>query len=412
MAMLEGIAEEKPELPVLGGVDLDASAAELEAREALASLRLRLPPDWQSEDFVEGLASIRETQFSAGERTLFNSLVCEELARRGEPPNSANVLRCGRWGSTVAVAADVRAWYSRLASEIASRQPEIPDGARRAANALLEQMWAIAYGNARSPLVDELAAVRAELEAERLLVKQRTSSLEQLQVAYGGLAEQVRALQGQLDEARRIHQIDLLDAEKQVQTLQSAAAEKERLFQAELAAERQRGDQMATRHEEAMAQARQAHQAALDRMDRQLEAEAQRAATERTGLEQRLEVAQADVRQWTTATLAAQADVQRLTQDLGQIRLELAGAKSEVVELTKLAEEQKVTVYGMASDLEKARERDAAVWLPRLKEFGLRLEREPEAELARPSWLDADVWERSVLPMVSPARGDRTFRAD
>jgi hypothetical protein len=29
MAMLEGIAEEKPELPVLGGVDLDASAAEL-----------------------------------------------------------------------------------------------------------------------------------------------------------------------------------------------------------------------------------------------------------------------------------------------------------------------------------------------------------------------------------------------
>jgi chromosome segregation ATPase len=186
------------------------------------------------------------------------------------------------------------------------------------------------------------------------LVKQRTSSLEQLQVAYGGVAEQVRALQGQLDEARRIHQIDLLDAEKQVQALQSAAAEKERLFQAELAAERQRGDQMATRHEEAMAQARQAHQAALDRMDRQLEAEVQRAATERAGLEQRLEVAQADVRQWTAATLAAQADVQRLTQDLGQIRLELAGAKTEVVELTKLAEERKVTVYGMASDLEKA----------------------------------------------------------
>jgi hypothetical protein len=61
----------------------------------------------------------------------------------------------------------------------------------------------------------------------------------------------------------------------------------------------------------------------------------------------------------------------------------------------------------MASDLEKARERDAAVWLPRLKEFGLRLEREPEAELARPSWLDADVWERSVLPMVNRANGSK-----
>ena len=408
--MLEGIAEEKPELPVQGGVDLGASAAELEAREALASLRLRLPADWQSEDFLEGLASIRVTQFSAGERTLFNSLVCEELARRGEPPNSANVLRCGRWGSTVAVAADVRAWYSRLASEIASRQPEIPDGARRAANALLEQMWAIAYGHARSPLVDELAAVRAELEAEKQLVKQRTSSLEQLQVAYGGVAEQVRALQGQLDEARRIHQIDLQDAEKQLQTIQSAAAEKERLFQAELAAERQRGDQMATRSEEAMAQARQVHQAALDRMDRQLEAEVQRAAAERAGLEQRLEVAQADVRQWTTATLAAQAEVQRLTQDLGQTRLDLAGAKTEVAELAKLAEERQVTVYGMAGDLEKARERDAAVWLPRLKEFGLRLEREPEAELVRPAWLEADVWDRGVLPIVSPARGPKKQR--
>jgi hypothetical protein len=99
-------------------------------------------------------------------------------------------------------------------------------------------------------------------------------------------------------------------------------------------------------------------------------------------------------------------------KDLGQTRLELAGAKTEVAELTKLAEERKVTIYGMAGDLEKARERDAAVWLPRLKEFGLRLEREPEAELVRPSWLDADVWERGVLPMVSPARGDRTFRAD
>jgi chromosome segregation ATPase len=143
-------------------------------------------------------------------------------------------------------------------------------------------------------------------------------------------------------------------------------------------------------------------------MDRQLEAEVQRAATERAGLEQRLEVAQADVRQWTTATLAAQADVQKLTQDLGQTRLEMVGAKSEIAELTKLAEEQKVTVYGMAGDLEKVRERDTAVWLPRLKEFGLRLEREPEAELVRPAWLEVDVWERGVLPMLSHARDSNT----
>ncbi len=39
-----------------------------------------------------------------------------------------------------------------------------------------------------------------------------------MQVAYCGVAEQVRALLGQLDEAKRIHQIDMQDAEWQLQT--------------------------------------------------------------------------------------------------------------------------------------------------------------------------------------------------
>ena len=96
--------------------------------------------------------------------------------------------------------------------------------------------------------------------------------------------------------------------------------------------------------------------------------------------------------------------MQRLTQDLGQPCLELPGAETVVAEMTQLAKERQVTVYGMAGDLEKLRERDAAVWLPRLKEFRLRLELEPEAELVRPAWLDADVWERGVLPLVSRTR--------
>jgi hypothetical protein len=329
--------------------------------------------------------------------------VCEELARRGESPNSANVLRCGRWGSSVAVAADVRAWYSRLASDLASRQPEIPDGARRSANALLEQMWDIAYGHARAPLVSELEAVKAELESERQALKERTATLEQLQIAYGAVAEQARALQGQVDEARRFHEIDLQSAEKQLAAVQSAANEKERLFNEQLAGERQRFDQMAARHEAAMAQSQLAHRESVERVERQLQAEVQRAASERAGLEHRLDAALAEVKQWTASTLAAQADVQRHTQDLGQIRLELAGVKSEAAEMAKLADQRQVTIYGMAGDLEKVRERDAAVWLPRLKEFGLRLEREPEAELVRPAWLEADVWQRGVLPTVNRA---------
>ncbi len=64
-------------------------------------------------------------------------------------------------------------------------------------------------------------------------------------------------------------------------------------------------------------------------------------------------MALADVRKWTSATLAAQADVPKITQDLGQTRLELAGAKTEVAELTKPAEERQVTVMGSRVTLKK-----------------------------------------------------------
>ncbi len=72
--------------------------------------------------------------------------------------------------------------------------------------------------------------------------------------------------------------------------------------------------------------------------------------------------------------------------------------------MAKLADQRQVTINGMAGDLEKARERDAVVLLPRLKEFGLRLDREPDAELVRPSWLEAEVWERDVLPRMTQTR--------
>jgi hypothetical protein len=186
--------------------------------------------------------------------------------------------------------------------------------------------------------------------------------------------------------------------------MQSVAAEKERMQHEQLAAERQRFDQMAERHEAAMVQAQHTHRESLERVERQLQSEVQRAASERAGLEHRLDAALAEVKQWTASTLAAQADVQRLTQDLGQTRLELAGAKSEAAEMAKLAEQRQVTIYGMAGDLENVKDRDAAVWLLRLKEFGLRLEREPGAELVRPSWLEADVWERDVLPRLTQTR--------
>ncbi|GEM_PF-3131541 len=158
------------------------------------------PEDWTSSAFAEGLQE-RRKEFGPDERTAFNHMVCDELAARGESPNSANVLKCGRWGATAAVAADVRSWHRIVGRERAARQPAIPDGARRQANDLLEQIWSIACLTVREPLDLEIKRLRDELAASQQDVADGKALVAQLHAANERFVAQARTAESELTVA-------------------------------------------------------------------------------------------------------------------------------------------------------------------------------------------------------------------
>lgn len=165
-----------------------------------------LPDDVDSPAFAEGLRLLRD---GFADRTSFNHFVCEELARRGIPPNSANVLKYGRWGRSVAVAADVRSWFAHVARRLSARHANIPDVCQQAFNALGEQFWALALDHVGKPLQEELtraretaaqdvATLQARLEAT---CTARDRSEQRLQSHIRDLSEQVESLERRLQEA-------------------------------------------------------------------------------------------------------------------------------------------------------------------------------------------------------------------
>ncbi len=111
-----------------------------------------LPDDVDSPQFAEGLRLLKDT---FADRTSFNHFVCDELARRGISPNGANVLKYGRWGQGVAVAADVRSWFAHVSRRLSARHANIPDICQQQFNALGEQFWALALDHVGKPLKDE-----------------------------------------------------------------------------------------------------------------------------------------------------------------------------------------------------------------------------------------------------------------
>lgn len=151
---------------------------------------LMLPADPESLEFTHRLQQLRG-QFE--ERTSFNFMICDELMRRGVPPNSRNVIKVGRWGASTAVASDVRAWYASLARARQATHANIPDVARVRANKLLEQLWALALGLSAEPLgtrIKQLEELQLHTEKER---DQAVESLQDLAHKHEALAERLRA---------------------------------------------------------------------------------------------------------------------------------------------------------------------------------------------------------------------------
>lgn len=123
-----------------------------------------------SPEFSEWIASQKET-FS--ERLPFNLFVCDELARRGVQPNSASVIKVGRWGNSNAVAGDVRTWFSNIAARLSARYPDIPNASQAEANALIEKLWLLAVRDSKRPL----EAALSQLDEAHASLNQALSSL-------------------------------------------------------------------------------------------------------------------------------------------------------------------------------------------------------------------------------------------
>jgi len=94
-------------------------------------------------------------------------MVADSLAMRGISPNSKNVLEVGRWGSAGFVKADVNAWYATLAAKLSANHANIPEGLKRGANHLIEQMWSMAIDASTSLLKqasEQLADTQTRLQ--------------------------------------------------------------------------------------------------------------------------------------------------------------------------------------------------------------------------------------------------------
>lgn len=177
---------------------------------ALDPAELALPKDAGSTEFVDRLQVLRKN-FTT--RTNFNFMVCDELARRGVQPNSNTVLAAGHWGSSNAVASDVREWFASLARRLERQHANIPDAVRQAANDLFEHMWRLAAQKVAEPMGNQIDSLQARLDDASAAVRdaaevshaanERADSLATKLDDARGRAEQ---LQQEIERQRRAHQ--------------------------------------------------------------------------------------------------------------------------------------------------------------------------------------------------------------
>ena len=165
-----------------------------------------LPDDVESPQFAEGLQLLKANY---ADRTSFNHFVCEELARRGIPPNSHNVLKFGRWGQSVAVASDVRSWFAQVSRRLSARHANIPDTCQQQFNALGEQFWALALDHVGKPLKQELLRVQDESTKEVANLQARLDAVtaardraeQHLQARISELGDTIEAQERRLQQA-------------------------------------------------------------------------------------------------------------------------------------------------------------------------------------------------------------------
>ncbi|MDO9099662.1 MAG: DNA-binding protein [Caldisericota bacterium] len=220
------------------------------AQDMLETASLDLPADPDAPEFSAALQLLRG-QYT--DRTAYNFMVADQLAKRSVSPNGLNVRLAGKWGNANAVTADVRAWYAGLAKRLSANHAKVPEAVQRGANTLLEQMWTLVTTAVQEPALQQINALQAELSAatEKLAsANQRMEVLtEEFEVAKAEGARVAEDLQTQL-QSSTAHVVDLASQVNQLrESISQAAIE----HQQELRAQ-------AARYEEQMLAERRAHQ--------------------------------------------------------------------------------------------------------------------------------------------------------
>jgi chromosome segregation ATPase len=274
-----------------------------EVRAPFSSLldpaRLDLPADPDSPEFSAALQQLR-AQYS--ERSAYNFMVADQLAKRGVAPNGMNVRLAGKWGNANAVTSDVKAWYAGLAIRLSEEHAKVPEAVRRGANDLIEQMWSLLTQAVQEPATKRLLALEQELagtiaqlteerkHAEKLALDvqaiadeaaEKIASSEReissLTAKANELSEQVTQLRDSISQAALTHQQEMRaqasNYETQMLAERRALQEEVRTAAAETAAANARVQQERNRLDAAM----QSHALTIDKFRQDMKEANQRA---------------------------------------------------------------------------------------------------------------------------------------
>lgn len=336
--------------------ELRAPAAAPAPSEEDAAVDPRPVDDLERE--VARWAVEHRNQFST--RREFNLALCDRLAARGIPPLAGVLRRLGGKGTSTSQTEDVKVWYTTLSGRLGTLEAQIPLGARRQANSLVEMLWKAAGSEVEQRLA---APLREELAASQTALASREERIQALEGSLATESERSTRLEQELQQARD----DLVSATQQAQQdLQQVRSE----LTTAAALHARQVDSL----RDELAAARSSHAAEMRQVQERLERSQLAGEEERKRLLRQVDEARASARDWQTrfdvterrreqlqervetlleqetrATAerdAALRDGSRVTEQLAQARAQVAECQQGASELrSALAAAQERTVH-------------------------------------------------------------------
>lgn len=375
-----------------------------------------LPDDVDSPQFAEGLRLLKD---GYADRTSFNHFVCDELARRGIPPNSRNVLKYGRWGQSVAVAADVRSWFVLVSRRLSTRHANIPDVCQQQFNALGEQFWALALQQVGAPLREEIArlqdaaaqeaaALQARLDAAETA---RNRSEQRLETRIHELTEHAQTMERSLQQSKET--VDQAQTQLRLTLERAVGAERaleqaRKDFEARIAAIQATSLADKNAREQSHKEAIEALGAANARLETQLDAVRRDAAAQIDKARQDSRVAEDRARQEQVRADSARTETEGVREQLMNLSVAHARVVRDLEVLQAKLEQVKADSTGLAQ-----REAGQAALLARedaLLELaqsaaGAGIELRVSKRAKRPDWIGERTW-KSFVALANAAQGE------